>query len=111
MMELGFDPSQTTGSGPSGTALHCAAWEGSVACVAALLAHPRGRALIDARDRMYNGTPLGWAAHGSLNCGNPNADHAEVARRLIAAGAAVDPNAEWHASEAVQSVIEDALSR
>jgi hypothetical protein len=112
MLELGFDPSQTTGSGPTGgTALHCAAWEGSVACVAALLAYPSGRALIEAKDRMYNGTPLGWTAHGSLNCGNPNADHAEVARRLIAAGAAVDPNAEWHASEAVQSVIEDALSK
>ena len=110
MLELGFDPSQTTGSGPTGgTALHCAAWEGSVACVAALLAHPSGLALIEARDRMYNGTPLGWTAHGSLNCGNPNADHAEVARLLIAAGARVDPNAEWQASEAVQSVIEDAL--
>jgi ankyrin repeat protein len=110
MLELGFDPSQTTGSGPTGgTALHCAAWEGSVACVSALLAHPRGRALIDAKDRMYNGTPLGWTAHGSLNCGNPNADHAEVARQLIAAGASVDPNAEWHASDAVQAVIEDAL--
>lgn len=112
MLELGFDPAQTTGSGPTGgTALHCAAWEGSVACIVALLGHPSGRALIEARDRMYNGTPLGWTAHGSLNCGNPNADHAEVARRLIAAGARVDPNAEWHASEAVQAVIEDALSK
>ena len=112
MLDLGFDPSQTTGSGPTGgTALHCAAWEGSVACVAALLAHPRGRVLIEAKDRMYNGTPLGWTAHGSLNCGNPNADHAEVARQLIAAGASVDPNAEWHASDAVQGVIEDALSK
>jgi hypothetical protein len=34
-----------------------------------------------------------------------------VARQLIAAGATVDPNAEWHASEAVQAVIEDALSK
>jgi ankyrin repeat protein len=111
MLELGFDPSQTTGSGPTGgTALHCAAWEGSVACIAALLAHPSGRALIEAKDRTYNGTPLGWTAHGSLNCGNPNADHAEVARRLIAAGAKVDPNAEWHASDAVLAVIEDSLS-
>jgi ankyrin repeat protein len=112
MLELGFDPSETTGSGPTGgTALHCAAWEGSVACVAALLAHPSGRTLIEARDRTYHGTPLGWTTHGSLNCGNPHADHAEVARQLIAAGATVDPNAEWHASEAVQAVIEDALSK
>jgi ankyrin repeat protein len=112
MLELGFDPSQPTGSGPGGgTALHCAAWEGSAACVRALLAYPSGRALIEAKDPMYNGTPLGWTAHGSLNCGNPNADHAEVARLLIAAGAIVDPNAEWHASEVVQSVIEDALNK
>jgi len=91
MMELGFDPAVTGPSG--GTALHCAAWQGSVACVRAVLAHPRGRALANARDATWHATPLGWCVHGSTNCGNPSADHATVARLLVEAGSVPDP--EW----------------
>ena len=41
LLELGFDPSVPSLSGPTGgTALHCAAWEGSVECVAAILRYP-----------------------------------------------------------------------
>lgn len=88
MLELGFDPSATSVSGPTGgTALHCAAWEGSVECVTALLGYPAGRALLETPDATYHGTPLGWCAHGSRNCGNPRADHVGVARLLLAAGA------------------------
>jgi ankyrin repeat protein len=111
MLELGFDPAERSISGPTGgNALHCAAWEGSVDCVEALLRHPRGRALIESRDTTYNGTPLGWCSHGSVNCGNPRADHAGVARLLIAAGAQVDPAmAEGEGSEAFQAIIDTAL--
>ena len=92
MLELGFDPSAPSVTGPTGgNALHCAAWEGSAPCVAALLRHPAGRALIDTRDATYHGTPLGWCCHGSRNCGRPGATHAEVARLLIDAGARIDP--------------------
>lgn len=105
MLELGFDPAATGVDG--GTALHCAAWQGSVACVAALLRYSAGRSLVDARDTTHNGTPLGWCCHGSLNCGNPRADHAEVARLLLGAGAAL-PVAGAEASDAVEAVIDAA---
>jgi ankyrin repeat protein len=108
MMELGFDPSVPSVSGPTGgNALHCAAWEGSVAAVEAILRYPRGRALLDARETTYGGTPLSWCCHGSTNCGNPRANHAEVARLLIAAGAHVDPEMEG-CSEPMQAVLDAA---
>jgi ankyrin repeat protein len=104
MLELGFDPAARSVSGPTGgTALHCAAWEGSVECVAAILRYPSGQALIEARDSTYNGTPLGWCCHGSLN-GNRSHDHAAVSRLLLAAGARVGPDPE--ASDAVLEAID-----
>lgn len=107
MMELGFDPAAPGRSGPiGGTALHCAAWEGSAESVASILRYPRGRALIDSRDPRFGGTPFGWCCHGSLNCHNPQANYAEVARLLIAAGANIAGDHE--ASDAVLAVIDDA---
>ena len=107
MLEFGFDPAAKSVTGPTGgSALHCAAWEGSVACVAAILRYPAGRALIDVRDPLYHGTPLGWCSHGSRNCGNPQANHAEVARRLLAAGAKIEwTREESGASDAVKAVL------
>ncbi|MGQ0645966.1 MAG: hypothetical protein ACT4P7_00255 [Gemmatimonadaceae bacterium] len=111
MLDLGFDPSVPSASGPTGgNALHCAAWEGSVGCVAAILRHRAGRALLETRDATYQGTPLSWCSHGSANCGNPHADHAEVARLLLAAGAATSPDmADWQGSDEFQAVIDAAL--
>jgi ankyrin repeat protein len=83
MMELGFDPALPLAGGASGgTALHCAAWEGSPECVKAILSHPRGRLLIDAKDGEYGGTPLDWCEHGSRNSGRPRAGYPEVERLL-----------------------------
>ena len=108
MMELGFDPAVPgRAGGGGGTALHCAAWEGSAESVAAILSHPRGRALIERRDPHFNGTPFGWCCHGSLNCRNPRGDYAEVARLLIAAGAAVGQG-KVEASAPVLEVIGEA---
>ena len=109
MMELGFDPAAIGGlSFPRASALHCAAWEGSVDCVTAILRYPAGRALVAVRDETYRGTPLGWCSHGSVNCGNPKANHAEVARLLIAAGARPDPDMQGGSDE-VQAVIDSAI--
>ena len=112
MLELGFDPAVPSVSGPTGgNALHCAAWEGSVDCVASILRRPAGRALLEVREPVYGGTPLSWCSHGSANCGNPKAGHAAVARMLIAAGARVGPEmAEWGGSDAFMAVIDEALS-
>ncbi len=108
MMELGFDPAARSGIG--GSALHCAAWEGSAECVGAILRYPAGHDLLETRDPTFRGTPLSWCSHGSANCGNPRADHAEVARLLIAAGAQVTPEmADWQGSDAFMAVIESAL--
>jgi ankyrin repeat protein len=113
MLELGFDPAVPSTSGPTGgTALHCACWEGSVPCVEAILRYPAGRALLETKDRTYGGTPLSWCRHGSFNCGSPRADHAAVARVLIAAGAFVPPEmADLEGSDAFIAVIESAVSR
>lgn len=58
LLDLGTPINLTDASGQS--ALHAAAWSGSVP-VAQLLIE-RG-AEIDARDRRFNGTPLDWASH------------------------------------------------
>lgn len=84
MVDLGFDP-RVPGH-DSGTALHCAAWEGSVESVAALLRHPEAPELVAMRDARYGATPLGWCTHGS-RFGNRQHDHAGVARLLLEAGA------------------------
>ena len=101
MLELGFDP-RTPGH-DSGTALHCAAWEGSPETVSAILRHPDARTLVSMRDANYGATPLGWCCHGSLH-GNRRHDHAGVARLLLGAGAQPGPDT-IDASAAVQSVL------
>ena len=106
MLELGFDPSVVSTSGATdGTALHCAAWQGSVECVTAILRSPAGRALVHVPDARFRGTPLGWCCHGSVNCGRTEANHAEVARLLIAAGARASDGMR-EASEPVRKVID-----
>ena len=107
MLELGFDP-RTPGH-DSGTALHCAAWEGSVETVEALLRHSDARTLLSIRDARYGATPLGWCCHGSLH-GNTRRDHATVARRLVDAGAEVGRDAT-DASPSVQAVLKRAREK
>jgi ankyrin repeat protein len=101
MIDLGFDP-RTPGH-DSGTALHCAAWNGSVDTVAAVLRHPDARELVTIRDAHYDATPLGWCCHGS-RFGNTQHDHAGVARLLLEAGARPGPDTA-EASPSVQAVL------
>jgi ankyrin repeat protein len=111
MLDLGFDPASPSGSGSAeGNALHCASWEGSAECVAAILRHPAGRALVNVRETTYNGTPLNWCAHGSINCRRPGGSYGEVARLLIAAGTTLDAAmADWDASDEVLEVLDSAM--
>jgi ankyrin repeat protein len=99
MLSLGFDPA--TPGQDAGSALHCAAWQGSAESVRALLAHPAARALLAVRDATHRSTPLGWCCHGSLN-GPRQGDFVSVARQLLDAGAAMEP---LDASEAVEAVL------
>lgn len=99
MLELGFDPA--TPGHDSGTALHCASWQGSAETVAILLGTPQGRALVSARDAHHGSTPLGWCCHGSLH-GPRGGDFAAVATQLLAQGAPLDA---FDASAAVLAVL------
>jgi hypothetical protein len=83
MMELGWDPSLSlSGEDGGATALHCAAWEGSAECVAAIMRYPRGRALVTVREKQYGGTPLDWCEHGLRNSSRPKEGYVEVERLL-----------------------------
>jgi ankyrin repeat protein len=101
MSELGFDP-RTPGH-DGGTALHCAAWEGSVETVALLLRRRDARDLVSIRDARYDATPLGWCCHGS-RFGNTSHDHAGVARLLLEAGARPGSDTS-EASSSVEAVL------
>jgi ankyrin repeat protein len=92
MLSIGFDPA-VTGQG-GGTALHCAAWQGAVACVEAALRHPGARGLIEARDGVHGSTPLGWCCHGARHSRNSAGAYPAVARLLLEAGARPGPNLE-----------------
>jgi len=103
MLSLGFDPAVEGTEG--GTVLHCAAWQGSAACVEVALRYDRVRALIESRDRVHESTPLGWCCHGS-SFARKTKDYPEIARRLLEAGAKPGPNIE-HAAGEVLAVIRE----
>jgi ankyrin repeat protein len=90
MLGLGLDAA--TGGQDGGTVLHCAAWQGSVACVEAALRHDGPCELIERRDPVHGSTPLGWCCHGARHCRNPSGDYPAVARLLLEAGAQPGPN-------------------
>jgi ankyrin repeat protein len=85
MLRLGFDPAAPGVDG--GSALHAACWVGNVEMVERLIA--RGGVPLDARDPTHGGTPLGWAAFGSVHRRAPGANYVAVIDRLVAAGADV----------------------
>ena len=101
MLALGFDP-RTPGN-DSGTALHCAAWQGYPGTVRTLLEHCHASEMLAIRDAHYNATPLGWCCHGSLY-GNTARDHAAVARLLLEAGARLGAETD-EASPPVEAVL------
>jgi ankyrin repeat protein len=106
MVELGFDLAWE--SSWAGTPLHHAAWLGELGLVRALL--DLG-APVDAKDRRFGSSALGWTAHGSTNYNGDGADHAAVASLLLESGASYAASINrWEeppmgmASPAVQAV-------
>lgn len=88
MLDLGI-PIDTRNEGHGATALHVAAHSGSVPTVRLLLA--RG-ADIEARDRVFDASPLAWATVGSGEqpASAPDPDWEEVVRTLLDAGASTE---------------------
>ena len=74
-------------TGFAGTLLHWAAWTGNAGAVRALIAVG---AKVNARDREFGASPLGWAGHGSSNCRAADEAYCEVVRLLRGAGATRD---------------------
>lgn len=83
MASLGWDLSAEGAWG--GTPLHHAAWHGNVAMADQLIALG---APVNARDSSFGSSPIGWAAHGSVN-GRPghDDDYKAVVDLLLKAGA------------------------
>ena len=102
MLDLGFDATARGQDG--GTVLHCAAWQGAVACVELALRHDRVRALLEDRDTVHGSTPLGWCCHGARHGRIAGGDYPAVARLLLDAGARPGPNLK-DATEDVLAVI------
>ncbi len=80
---FGIDAKAEGGERP----LHWAAWHGRAAVARALV---QAGANLDERDGKFRAPPLGWCAHGSLNCRAVGGDYAAVAETLLAAGAKPD---------------------
>jgi GNAT superfamily N-acetyltransferase len=92
-----------------GTPLHHAAWWGHGDVVEELLA--RGS---DPSAGSDGGTPLAWTAHGSFHCPGPvvggGTDHLEIAQRLVAEGAVVEPDMVHTAAGEVAEFLAERLA-
>lgn len=86
------------------TALHWAGFHGNATMARVILAH---HPPLEARDKDFGQTPLGWTIHGSLNGWHAeHGDYAGVLELLLEAGAAAPPRtADVKASEAVLAVL------
>lgn len=97
LLAAGADPNAY--AGPR-TALHEACWRAWLPGIRALLDAGADTSL---RDGTYDGVPLGWVAHGSLNTEEGNdADFVTAARWLLEAGS---PRISPMGTDAVRAVI------
>jgi ankyrin repeat protein len=84
------------------TPLHWAAWHGNAELVRLILLH---HPPLENADNEFNGTPLGWAVHGSENgWDRQKGDYAAVVEALLEAGANLPQKVEG--SEAVKAIFQ-----
>src|SRR5690606_16530792 len=81
MLDHGWDPAMTDEWGRQ--PLHCAALRGFSAVVRMLL---QAGAPLDHKDKLYGGTPMGWALHGALEMPSTTGDYLSVVEQIVAAG-------------------------
>jgi len=112
MVALGFDLKVELGDG--GTALHWASWVGRLEMVKLLLSLG---ASVNVKDKMFGGSPLGWALHGSQNSPHHGDDDTYIAivDLLLDAGAtreaATNKHGEPPESHASKRVAKHAAAR
>ena len=83
--------------------LHWAAFHGNPGMLEDVLRH---NPLINAQDRQFHGTPMGWLIQGALNpWGFSTRRHSECARMLLNAGAQVDEASLPTGHEAIDQVL------
>ncbi|WOO41387.1 ankyrin repeat domain-containing protein [Rubellicoccus peritrichatus] len=107
MLTVGFDITEKGESDWGGTPLHMASWKGNIEAVELLLEH--GAPIDIQANEPPEGVPLGWAAHGSKNCANPNGDYVAVVQALVEAGTIAKPYMFSEASNEVRAAIEPIL--
>ncbi|MDQ4081249.1 MAG: ankyrin repeat domain-containing protein [Gemmatimonadota bacterium] len=102
MLSLGW-PVDARGQ-HNGTALHWAAFHGNAEMARTILEY---RPSLELHDRDFDGTPLGWALHGSVHGWHCDAgDYAGVVEALLDAGARPpSPDSAARASETVRTVL------
>ena len=89
--------------------LHWAAFHGNAEMMSEILRH---RPPIEAQDRQYNGTAIGWLIHGALNpWGFASGKYGECARLLLAAGARVDEASLPTGQDDIDRVLREHLVR
>jgi ankyrin repeat protein len=107
MLRRGFPATALSQHGA--TSLHWAAFHGNPDMLEDIL---RYNPPINAQDRQFKGTPMGWLIHGALNpWGLSTGRHGECARLLLDAGAQLDEASLPTGHDAVDQVLRERLFR
>ena len=107
MLRRGFPVTALSQHG--GMPLQWAAFHGNPDMIADVLRYDPP---IDARDRQFDGTAMGWLIHGALNpWGFSTGRHAECARLLLDAGSQVDEASLPTGHDALDRVLREHLAR
>jgi Ankyrin repeat len=107
MLRRGFPVTALSQHGA--TPLHWAAFHGNADMVEDVLRYDPP---IDAQDRQFRGTAMGWLIHGALNpWGFSTARHGECAHLLLGAGAEVDEASLPTGHDAIDQVLREHFVR
>jgi ankyrin repeat protein len=107
MLRRGFPVTALSQHGA--TPLHWAAFHGNADMMEEILPY---NPPIDAQDRQFHGTAMGWLIHGALNpWGFSTGQHSECAHLLLDAGAQVDQTSLPTGHDAVDRVLREHFMR